>query len=219
VSQGFWSHLERGGAGTASLETLAACAAAVDAQLATFLQAVPGADLPRDVEHLRRQQLVIAVGRRGGWTARPERPIDPDARRSRSIDVELERSARLEIAVIEIHDLVADGGDAMRGLADKVGAVRRMVPRGWTVSGLIVLRGTSRNQALVRDLPDLFAARFPAASAGWIAALGTPERPMPRDDGLVWTDVAGTRLYAARLKRTGAAAAEPRANTRTRIKR
>ena len=69
VSQPFWSRLERGGAGTASIETLAACAAAVGAQLAAFLEAVPGADLPRDMEHLRRQQLVIAIARGGGWIA------------------------------------------------------------------------------------------------------------------------------------------------------
>ncbi len=199
VSQPFWSRLERGGGGTASLETLAACAAAVDTQLAAFLEAVPGADLPRDMEHLRRQQLVVGLARNGGWIARPERPIDPLARRSRSIDVELERTSRREIAVVEIVDLLTDGGDAMRGLADKVAAVRRDAGAGWSVSGLLVLRSTSRNRGLVQEFADLFAARFPASSAAWLASLRDPARRMPTADGLAWSSVSGDRLFAARL--------------------
>jgi transcriptional regulator with XRE-family HTH domain len=199
VSQPFWSRLERGGAGKASLETIAACAAAVDSQLAAFLEAVPGADLPRDMEHLRRQQLVVALARSGGWTARPERPIDPAARRSRSIDVELERGANREIAVVEIVDLLADGGATMRGLADKVALVRRDADAQWMVSGLLILRSTSRNRGIVREFADLFAARFPASSSAWLAALRDPPRPMPRADGLVWSSVDGRRLSAVRL--------------------
>jgi transcriptional regulator with XRE-family HTH domain len=202
VSQPFWSRLERGGAGTASLETLAACAAAVDTQLAVFLEAVPGADLPRDMEHLRRQQLVIAVARGGGWIARPERPIDPGARRSRSIDVELERAGRREIAVVEVVDLLADGGDTMRGLADKVAANRREVGPGWSVSGMLILRSTSRNRGLVLEFADLFAARFPASSGTWLASLRDPARPMPVSEGMAWTSRHGDRLFATRLARS-----------------
>jgi hypothetical protein len=198
VSQAFWSLVERGGAGTASLATLSACATAVGTQLAAFLEAVPGAHLPRDIEHLRRQQLVVAIARQGGWIARPERAIDPAARRSRSIDVELERSVRREIAVVEIVDLLSDGGDAMRGLADKVAAVRRSVDPGWTVSGLLVLRATSRNRGLVRELADLFAARFPSSSSAWVAALRGENAGMPRTDGFAWSSVSGNRLFAAR---------------------
>jgi hypothetical protein len=179
--------------------TLAACAAAVGAQLAAFVEAAPGADLPRDVEHLRRQQLVIGVAG-GGWIARPERLIDQDARRSRSVDVELERAARREVAVVEILDLMADGGDAMRGLGDKVAAVRRAAPGRWTVAGLLVLRRTARNRAIVREFADLFVARFSGSSAAWLAALGDPARPMPKADGLVWSSVDGRRLFAARLR-------------------
>jgi transcriptional regulator with XRE-family HTH domain len=199
VSQPFWSRLERGGAGHATLETLATCAAAVGAQLAAFLEAAPGADLPRDIEHLRRQQLVVSIARQGGWLARPERPIDPASRRSRSIDVELQRSVHREIAVVEIVDLLSDGGDAMRGLADKVAAVRRAVGLDWTVSGLLVLRATSRNRGLVRELADLFAARFPSSSWAWINALHNENARMPASDGFAWSSVAGDRLIAARL--------------------
>jgi transcriptional regulator with XRE-family HTH domain len=199
VSQPFWSRLERGGGTSASLETLASCAAAVNTQLAAFLEAVPGANLPRDIEHLRRQQLVIAISRRGGWSARPERPIDPDARRSRSIDVELERAVRREIAVVEIVDLLTDGGDAMRGLADKIAAVRREVGTSWTVSGLLILRATTRNRGLVREFVDLFAGRFAGSSAIWLRAMRDPAVPMPAADGLAWSTVTGNRFFTARL--------------------
>jgi transcriptional regulator with XRE-family HTH domain len=200
LSQPFWSRLERGAVATVSIETVACCAAAVGAELAAFLQAAPGADLPRDIEHLRRQQLVIALARDGGWTARPERPIDPDARRSRSVDVELERALRREIAVVEIVDLLADGGDAMRGLADKVAAARRGALPGWSVAGLLILRRTSRNRGTVRELADLFSSRFPASSAAWLAALRDSGRPMPDSDGLLWSSVDGRGLIVARLR-------------------
>jgi hypothetical protein len=55
---------------------LAACAAAVDAQLATFIEAQPGADLPRDIEHLRRQDG--PANSAPGWLGRPPgTTIDP----------------------------------------------------------------------------------------------------------------------------------------------
>lgn len=196
VSQGFWSSVERGRGSAASLETLAACAAAVQTQLAAFVEARPGADLPRDIAHLRGQAAIIRFAERGGWRARAEHGIDPMSRRSRSIDVLLRRSVVGEIAVVELVDLLADAGDAMRGLADKVAAVRRNEPRSIVV-GLLVLRSTRRNRGLVRDLEPVVRARFPASSAEWIAAL-TSERRMPPDDGLVWARVDGSELFAAR---------------------
>ena len=172
ISQSFYSRLERDGATHATLETLAACAIACGTQLAAFVEALPGASPPRDIEHLRRQQAVIALATRGGWHAVPERPIDPEAVRSRSIDVYLERPRRREIAAVEIVDLVTDGGATIRGLTDKVAAIRRERPGGWSVAGLLVVRGTARNHALISGLGDLFAARYPARSRAWLDALG-----------------------------------------------
>jgi len=152
VSQSTWSRIERGIVTSASPETLASCAAAVDTQIAAFIEARSGADLPRDIVHLRGQQSIIASARRGGWLARAEYPIDPMACRSRSIDVYLERSERREIAVVELFDFVADAGDAMRGLADKVAEVRAADRTGMHVQGLFVLRATRRNRELVGRL-------------------------------------------------------------------
>jgi transcriptional regulator with XRE-family HTH domain len=202
ISQSFWSRAESGKATSASLETLAACAAAVNAELAAFLQAVPGTDLPRDIEHIRRQELVARTAKLGAWVARPERPIDPLASRSRSIDVYLERAARREAVAVEIVDLLSDVGGALRGLEDKVAALRRERAHGaaepWRVAGLLVLRATGRNRRLLAELRTVFASRFPSRSATWLRAIVDPAEPMPAFDGLVWSSVAGDRMFAAR---------------------
>jgi len=67
--------------------------------------------------------------------------------------------------VVEILDLMADGGDAMRGLSDKVAALRRSVVDDGQVAGLLVLRATARNRAIVASLHGIFVNRFPASSA------------------------------------------------------
>jgi len=80
-----------------------------------------------------------------------EHAIDPASRRSRSIDVILDRPTLGEIAVVELVDLFADGGDAMRGLADKVAVTLRSA-HGMPVAGLLVLRSTRRNRELMKEL-------------------------------------------------------------------
>jgi hypothetical protein len=75
---------------------------------------VPGAERPRDYEHLKRQQLVIETARSGGWIAQPELLLDPDAARSRSVDVAMLRPSRREAAVVEVWDFFGDVGAAKR---------------------------------------------------------------------------------------------------------
>lgn len=197
ISQSFASRIERGLGSTASLETLAACAAAVGLQLAAFIELAPGADPPRDVEHLRRQDLLIRLAREGDWSARPEHPIDPEAARSRMIDVLLERREAREAVVAEIVDLLADAGAEMRELADKVAAIRRQRGERWTVRGLLLLRATRGNRRVVREAPAVFAARFAATGRSWVIALGSDAR-LPGADGLLWTSVRGDRIFPAR---------------------
>jgi hypothetical protein len=201
--------MERGLGQAASLETWASVAAAVDLQLVAFLEDVPGADRPRDYEHLKRQQLVIETATAGGWRAAPELPIDPALTRSRAVDVYLERPIRHEAVVVEIWDFFDDVGAAIRGLDGKVTVMARRHtvaeasaggPK-WRVRGLFVVRGTRRNRALVREFAAIFRTRFPGSSDAWMAALTDADRPLPSADALVWTDVAGARLMAARLRR------------------
>jgi hypothetical protein len=189
--------MERGLGQQASLETWASIAAATGHQLAAFIERVPGTTLPRDYEHLKRQQLVVTTARPGGWTATVEQGIDADWERPRSIDVVLTRAARGEVAVVEVWNLVDDVGAAFRGLDAKVARMTRQ--HGPATGGLMVIRGTRRNRALVRDFKALFRAQFPGSSAAWLAALTARDKPMPAAPGLLWTDVAATRMLVARL--------------------
>lgn len=203
LSQPEVCRLEQGHGSSASIGTWTACAAAVGLQLAAFLEAAPGADLPRDIEHLRRQNLVVVTPTPGGWSANPEWLLPDDGPKPRSIDVLLTRPARREAAVVEIWDLILDGGHAMRSLESKVVAVSGRLGEGWEARGLLVVRATQRNRRLVRELGALFAARYPAGSAAWLRALADPTRPMPSESGFAWTDVRGERLVAARLGQRG----------------
>jgi len=198
IAQASWSRIERGASTSVSLETLASCAAAVEVQLAGFIEARPGSDLPRDLEHLRRQELVIELARGGGWSARPELAIDADARHSRSIDVHLGRRSDTEQAVVELEDLLNDGGAAFRNLADKVAAIRRASPPGTHVQGLLILRSTARNRSTLAEFPGLFRTRFPGSSQGWLRALIDTTAPLPDNDGLLWSTSRGDRLVAVR---------------------
>ncbi|HEY7590436.1 MAG TPA: hypothetical protein VH723_05545 [Candidatus Limnocylindrales bacterium] len=200
------SRMEAGRGQSASLETWAAVAAATGSQLVSFLEEQPGATRPRDYEHLKRQQLVATAAAPGGWQPTPERLVDPAWRRPRSVDVFLERPARREFAVVEIVDLFADVGDVLRALDAKVATVARdLAARELAgaapgrVGGLLVVRGTRRNRALVREFRALFEARFGRRSSAWLTALRNPSHALPEGHGLAWTDAGATRLIPARL--------------------
>ena len=200
VSQPEIAKLEGGHGTDTGVDTWAACGAAVGLQLAAFFEAAAGADMPRDIEHLKRQNLVIAMAASGGWHAEPEAALAGDGPRPRSIDVLLTRSARREAAVVEVWDLILDGGQVMRTLEAKVLDTRGRLGATWRVEGLLIVRGTQRNRRLIGDLAALFAARYPASSHAWLRALSKSVVPMPDAEGLAWTDVRGDRLLPARLR-------------------
>lgn len=200
VSQPEIVKLERGRGANTGIDTWAAAGSAVGLQLAAFFEEAPGADVPRDIEHLRRQNLVIATAATGGWRAEPEAALQGDGPRPRSIDVLLTRAARREAAVVEVWDLVLDGGHVMRSLEAKVLATRDRLGTEWRVQGLLVVRGTRRNRTLIGGLAALFLARYPASSHAWLRAIREPGAPMPGASGLAWTDVHGHRLTPARLR-------------------
>ena len=67
----------------------------------------------------------------------------------------------------------------------------------YRVTGCWVVRATKRNRDLVARYPEFFATRFPGSSAAWVAALTTGTRP-PDRPGIVWCDVAASRLFPVR---------------------
>jgi transcriptional regulator with XRE-family HTH domain len=202
LSQTLISDLELGLGTSASIETWGLVAAAVGEQLVGFLEHAPGAGLPRDIEHLRRQSALIQIASAGSWVAMPELAIDRDVVRSRSIDVALVRRASREAVVGEIWNWFDDIGAALRSLDGKLGSARAKLASGdsWTVRGLLVVRDTRRNRELVAELKPLFVARFGSDSALWLEALTDPGRPLPEGDGLLWSDRAGTSLKVSRLR-------------------
>jgi transcriptional regulator with XRE-family HTH domain len=216
VSQGLVSRLERGCGVGASVETWACLAAAVGEQFVAFLDRAPGADRPRDIEHLRRQSALVELASAGGWSALPELAIDPGPQRSRSIDVALVRAVTGEAVVAEIWDWFEDVGASLRsldgkvtGLAARLAADLTQVARSgpteesaWRVKGLFVVRDTRRNRLLVAELRPLFAARFDGSSIAWIRALGSPAAAMPDGHGFLWSD-RRMHLIASRLGRPG----------------
>lgn len=200
ISQSWVSLMERGRGAGATLESWAAVAAAVQEQLVGYLEHAPGASVPRDSNHLRGQELAIRTALSGGWRPLPEAPVDPGAVRSRSVDVLLVREARAEVAVVEVWDWLDDVGQAMRSFDGKLAAAPLMTHGpDMASSGIWILRGTRRNHALVAELPELFRAKFPASPREWLTALTDPATPMPREPGLLWSDVRSTRLTRVRL--------------------
>jgi transcriptional regulator with XRE-family HTH domain len=202
LSQPFISDLELGRGQSASLETWGVVAAAVGEQFVGYFEHVPGAGLPRDIEHLRRQSALIQIASAGGWVALPELAIDRDVARSRSVDIALVRPVFREAIVVEIWNWFDDVGVALRGLDGKVGAIiGRLDPEvTWQVRGLFIVRDTRRNRALISQLRPLFLARFGSNAALWLKALTDSRQPMPAGDGLLWSDRAGMGLRASRLR-------------------
>lgn len=193
------SKLERGRAARFSLETWAAAAAALGQELTAFFELAATSDPPADIEHLRRQQLVVATAAKGGWRAHVEREVSSEGRRL-VIDVLLERSVAgrpAELCVVEVWNWLADVGQAWRNHGQKVLAVRRS-HAGLSVSGLFVLRDTRRNRDLVRELGVVFDARFHGSSDRMLAALLDRDVSAPEADAMAWTDAQATRLIPAR---------------------
>jgi transcriptional regulator with XRE-family HTH domain len=196
ISQPRWSELERGLGHGATLGTWAVAASVVGGQLAAFLERLPGADRPRDAEHLKRQAALIGLARAGDWTARPELAARFGDARPLSIDVALVRSVRAEAVAVEVWDWFDDVGASFRGLGTKVLLLKQLLDGEqpdieWRVRGLFVIRGTRRNRMLVAHLRALFEARFGGSSAHWLEALSRPRAALPEADGMLWSDGSG----------------------------
>jgi transcriptional regulator with XRE-family HTH domain len=202
LSQTHISHLERGKGSGTSLETWAIVAAAVGDQLVGFLERAPGADRPRDAEHLKRQNTLIRIASGGGWRSLPELALDPGNLRSRSIDVVLVRRATGEAVVAEIWDWFDDVGAGLRSLDAKVATLAARQGPETHVGALYVVRDTRRNRLLIADVRELFAARFGGSAHAWLVALTNPERRLPNAPGLLWSDKSGTALRPSRLHAT-----------------
>jgi len=169
-------------------------------------------DLQRDVlgqtadaGHLAIQELILGIGRRAGFVGRFElatRPAEP----WRSSDVGLIDDGTRTLLVVECWNTIGDVGAAARSSSRKLAEASALAMARWglgpmTVGLVWVVRATARNRAIVARYPEVFASRFPGSSAGWVGTL-TRGTPPPAQEGLVWSDLAATRLIAWRRRST-----------------
>jgi hypothetical protein len=140
----------------------------------------------------------------------------PPAEPWRSADVGIRDDRHRVLILNECWNVIGDVGSAARSSARKLAEAERLAvliggERPYRVAGCWVVRATRRNRELVARYPTVFEARFPGSSSWWVKALTEGASP-PNEPGLVWCDVAGTRLYPwrNRANRNGARLTPPR---------
>jgi transcriptional regulator with XRE-family HTH domain len=193
------SRLERG-IGPCDLDALQRIAVALDQPV----QVTFGRDrleAPADAGHLAILELVLGLGRAAGYAASFELPTRP-AEPWRSADVGLRNETARRLVLVECWNTIGDVGAAARSSERKRAEAEALAAGRWgeepAIVGLVwVVRATARNRALVARYPEVFAARFPGSSGSWGQALTLGMVP-PAQPGLVWCDVAATRLFAWR---------------------
>jgi len=200
LSQATISRVERGHGGGLTMDAWQRIGLAVDRPLVvTFQRDTTGETA--DAGHLAIQELVMRLGRGAGYAASFELPTRP-AEPWRSADVGLRDDTRRRLILAECWNTIGDVGAATRSSERKRADAEALAAARWgeepaTVGVVWVVRATARNRALVARYPEVFAARFPGSSQGWVRALTEGGLP-PGQPGLVWCDVGATRLFAWR---------------------
>jgi transcriptional regulator with XRE-family HTH domain len=202
IARSTWSAAERGEGAGLTLETWQRMTMAVGRPLRIDLPR-DALDEPADAGHLALQELVLRLARAAGYNTSfelPTKSADP----RRSADVGLRDDRRRRLLLVEVWNTFGDIGAAARstnrkgaeaaGLAAALGG-----ERPYSVHGCWVIRATRRNRQLVARYPELFASRFPGSSEGWRRALTEGTAP-PEQPGLVWADVAASRLFSWRRR-------------------
>lgn len=157
---------------------------------------------PADAGHLAMQELVLRLGRANGFVGEfelPTRPSEP----WRSIDVVLASRARRLMILNECWNTFGDLGAAARATMRKAAELEELATGRWGTDASVrvvwIVRATARNRALLVRYPEVFASRFPGSSRAWVQALTGGIDP-PAEPGLVWCDVAATRLLEWRRR-------------------
>lgn len=165
-----------------------------------------------DAGHLGIQELVLRLGRRAGFAGAFE--LATRATEAwRSTDVGLRDDRRRLLVLVECWNTFGDIGAAARSSERKraeaaMFAIALGGEHPHRVAMCWVVRATKRNRALVARYPEVFRSRFPGSSLGWVLALtalsagasGRPAPEPPLEPGLVWCDVATTRLFPWRQR-------------------
>jgi transcriptional regulator with XRE-family HTH domain len=162
-------------------------------------------DEPADAGHLAIQQLVLRLARANGIRAAFELPL-PSAPGRHSVDVFVRDDRGRRLLVIECVNTLGDIGAAVRALGWKLTKAQELAATlpepSYKFHGCWVMRASRRNRELVRRYPEVFGSRFPGSSMRWMRALAEGFAP-PAETGLVWSDIACTRLLEWRQRGPG----------------
>ncbi len=208
LSQSAISDMELGVGATLSVLAWQRAAIVLDLPL-DFALGRDALEEPADVGHLKIQELILRLGRSTGRRRRFElstKPADP----SRSTDVGLIDDRNRQLIRVECVNTFGNVGAATRSADRKqaeAAALAISIGYGepYSVHQCWVVRATRRNRALVARYPESFETRFGASSRAWVKTLVTGA-PAPVERGLVWCDVACTRVVewrASRVDRMG----------------
>ncbi len=196
LSQSTVSRAERGLGGGLTLDAWQRLAIAVGIRLHVTMPRDP-LEETADAGHLAIQEFVLRLGRAAGFTGTFELPTRP-AEPWRSIDVGLVPATGRCLVVVECWNTIGDIGASARASSRKRAEAEAAAAARWgpaaRASLVWVVRASARNRRLVQRYPEVFATRFPGSSRRWVAWLTAGGEP-PTEDGLVWADVAATRLF------------------------
>lgn len=196
------SRIERGLGGGQTLDTWQRLALAAGTPLIVKLQR-DSLEETADAGHLAMQELMLRLGRGIGFHGSFElqaRSAEP----WRSTDVGLRDDRRRRLWLIECWNSIGDIGAGARASTRKVAEAETYAiavggESPYVVASCWVVRDSRRNRELLRRYPEVFAARFPASSRGWVEALTTGVEA-PGEPGLVWCDRDAKRLFAWRRR-------------------
>ena len=202
VSQSEISRFEIGlGSGTAIGTWLALAAVLAGGRGSTLAR--DWRDEPPDAGHLDVQELLLRLASAIGAHGRFELAVgraDP----THSVDVFVRDDGRRRLIVEEAWNSIGDIGAGARSFERKLAATRELAiaicaGNPYEVRGVWIVKATRRNRLLVIRYPEIFARWFSGSSRQWVEALTTGATP-PLEPGLVWCDVAATRLSAWRRR-------------------
>jgi len=196
LSQSEVSRIELGSGSGAPIRVWLALAAALGLRPTFELGRDPREDVI-DAGHLAIQELLLRYAVATGCSGTFELPIhasDP----ARSVDVFVRDDARRRLIVAEAWNSFGDIGSGARSFDRKIAAASGLAvalggERPYAVHGLWIIRATARNRGLVARYPEVFGRRFPGSSRAWMRAI-TTGADAPPEHGIVWCDVAATRL-------------------------
>jgi transcriptional regulator with XRE-family HTH domain len=209
LAQATVSRLERGEGANLSLVVWQAAASLLGLSFDLTLGRDPFEEAA-DAGHLAIQELVLRLGRQKGHTRTFELPTkssDPHL----STDVGLTDDANRRLIQVECVNTFGNinasirSSDRKRAEAEAL-AIAHGNGQPYSVHVVWIVRATRRNRALLGRYPELFATRFPASSRAWADALTKGTAP-PKETGLVWCDVAATRVMEWRPRLPPLAAA------------